>query len=623
VAGAVYANRIARWNRTQWTPLGDGLNAAGKALVVHEGEVVVAGEFTAAGTTISNGIASWDGANWAAFGPGTPDGGILSLAVHGGQLIAAGRFEEIGLEQIPYLAVWDGFAWGPLGAPQIGAVEEMITIDDSLFVYAGRPAEPGGLYDEVEIRRWDGVSWMNLLSETELGTAAFTIWQGDFTVFVAVDHMFALGARWTGLDWDLIRGPGIDDDIRAMAVYQGDLIVGGSFEQVGSIGAAAIARWNGATWSPLGAGIDGEVFALYADGADLYVGGSFAQAGGVPASAAARWDGANWHALGSGLTGDSPRVNAIEKHDGEMIFGGSFEAAGGVAAHDIARWNGATWDSVGSVTEFYGVFSLLSTPGGLVAGTAHYDSPVFLWDGGSWLDLGFYTADFFQSAIVHAITVFEDEFGWVNLGGSFDGGSCDSETPVVNSLVIHDGELVAGGGFGLDGVSGEVNIASWDGMSWSPIGGGVSESETCGSDGGIHCLAGWGPRLAVGGDFGLAGEAVSHHLAVWDCSPLTGIGGTDPAAVVSGLLPGIPNPFVDATSIRFRITETAPVDLVVYDVQGRRVRALRSKEKHAAGLHVVSWHGRDDSGRIVSPGVYFVRLRAGETTEIRKVTRLR
>jgi hypothetical protein len=166
-----------------------------------------------------------------------------------------------------------------------------------------------------------------------------------------------------------------------------------------------------------------------------------------------------------------------------------------------------------------------------------------------------------------------------------------------------------------------VNIASWNGMSWTPIGGGVSESETCGSDGGIHCLAGWGSRLAVGGDFGLAGETVSHHLAVWDCSPLTGIGGTGFA--VSGLLPGIPNPFVDATSIRFRLTETAPVDLVVYDVQGRRVRALRSKERHTAGLHVVSWHGRDDSGRIVSPGVYFVRLRAGETTETRKVTRLR
>ena len=36
---------------------------------------------------------------------------------------------------------------------------------------------------------------------------------------------------------------------------------------------------------------------------ELIVGGSFVETGGVPANSIARWDGSNWHAMGSGMNG--------------------------------------------------------------------------------------------------------------------------------------------------------------------------------------------------------------------------------------------------------------------------------------------------------------------------------
>ena len=47
----------------------------------------------------------------------------------------------------------------------------------------------------------------------------------------------------------------------------------------------------------------------------------------------------------------------------------------------------------------------------------------------------------------------------------------------------------------------------------------------------------------------------------------------------------------------------------VYDLSGRVVRALQ-RGKLAAGSHRFDWNGRDEQGRKVPAGVYFVRLEA-------------
>jgi len=68
-----------------------------------------------------------------------------------------------------------------------------------------------------------------------------------------------------------------------------------------------------------------------------------------------------------------------------------------------------------------------------------------------------------------------------------------------------------------------------------------------------------------------------------------------------------PNPFNPATNIEFELPARASVEVVVYDVSGRRVRKLLH-EWRSGGQHRVTWDGRDDAGLPVSRGVYLCRF---------------
>lgn len=84
-----------------------------------------------------------------------------------------------------------------------------------------------------------------------------------------------------------------------------------------------------------------------------------------------------------------------------------------------------------------------------------------------------------------------------------------------------------------------------------------------------------------------------------------------------------PNPFNPSTRIRFALARPADVALVVFDLQGRRIRTL-FEQRMPAGVDEVIWDGRDDSGRAVSSGVYFVRMQIdGALTQTRKMNLVR
>ncbi len=72
----------------------------------------------------------------------------------------------------------------------------------------------------------------------------------------------------------------------------------------------------------------------------------------------------------------------------------------------------------------------------------------------------------------------------------------------------------------------------------------------------------------------------------------------------------VPNPFNPETALKYSLDRGGDVELVVFDVAGRRVRTLVA-EPQAAGPHAATWHGVDDRGRTVPAGVYFARLRTG------------
>jgi len=83
-----------------------------------------------------------------------------------------------------------------------------------------------------------------------------------------------------------------------------------------------------------------------------------------------------------------------------------------------------------------------------------------------------------------------------------------------------------------------------------------------------------------------------------------------------------PNPFNPATRLRFEVGAHADVKLIIYDILGRQVRTA-AKGSYAPGRHVVNWDGRDESGSLVSTGIYIYRLKAGDFVDHKKMILIR
>ena len=79
-----------------------------------------------------------------------------------------------------------------------------------------------------------------------------------------------------------------------------------------------------------------------------------------------------------------------------------------------------------------------------------------------------------------------------------------------------------------------------------------------------------------------------------------------------------PNPFNMSVTIPFSLPEAARVEVSIYSITGQRVRVLQA-DRLPAGSHALRWDGRDDSGTVVSSGLYIVRVAGGGKIAMRKV----
>ena len=93
-------------------------------------------------------------------------------------------------------------------------------------------------------------------------------------------------------------------------------------------------------------------------------------------------------------------------------------------------------------------------------------------------------------------------------------------------------------------------------------------------------------------------------------------------APVGAALRAYPNPFNPLTNISFKVERDARVSLRIYDVHGRLVRTLID-ELMAAGPKRLTWDGRDDLGRSMASGAYYLRLQGGGTQVSRTINLLK
>ena len=78
-----------------------------------------------------------------------------------------------------------------------------------------------------------------------------------------------------------------------------------------------------------------------------------------------------------------------------------------------------------------------------------------------------------------------------------------------------------------------------------------------------------------------------------------------------------PNPFNPVTNIRYQLPVTGKVKLQIFDLSGRLVQTLVDENK-PAGHYSAVWNAQN-----VSSGIYFIRLRAGDFSAVKKCVKLK
>ena len=83
-----------------------------------------------------------------------------------------------------------------------------------------------------------------------------------------------------------------------------------------------------------------------------------------------------------------------------------------------------------------------------------------------------------------------------------------------------------------------------------------------------------------------------------------------------------PNPFNPTTTIDYALRENGNVSIIVYDLMGRIVRELVNEFQFADGgiTHSVVWNGADNSGNMVSSGIYIYRMISNDFTKSHRIT---
>ncbi|MBE1488045.1 hypothetical protein [Plantactinospora soyae] len=349
--------------------------------------LIVGGIFGATGAGTANNIARLNGSTWSSFtGPGGTgaDSQVAVLGVFDGDLIAGGSFMYAGGNLVRGIARWDGTDWLPLtGSSGTGVMTMPFDFVASLAVYNGDLIVGGqflraGSVPVNHVARWDGAEWYPLTGPSGTGVdyAAvrdLAIYGGALIVGGGFTQAGGIPAsriaRWNGSTWSTL-GAGLGTtqvtaDVAALTIYNGALIAAGYFDDAAGVTANHVARWNGTAWSvltgPSGTGTSDPVRDVTVYNGALIVAGHFTHAGGLPVNYIARWNGSAWSGLtGPSGTGTNSTVYTVTVRSGALIVGGDFSQAGGVSAGYLGRWNGTAWSAVSATGPNGPVFALLS-----------------------------------------------------------------------------------------------------------------------------------------------------------------------------------------------------------------------------------------------------------------------
>jgi hypothetical protein len=326
------------------------------------------------------------------------------------------------------------------------------------------------------------------------------------------------------------------------------------------------------------------------NGSTLYAGGSFNSIGGVVRNNLASVD-----AETGTVTSWDPKSNrsvfAIAKGQNTIFVGGIFDRMGGggpggqdrhcLAAFDEASGELKPWDPGAE----YWVNALA------VAGNTVFAGGLFTVLAGTPRN---------NVAAIDAATGAATAWN----------PNADAE---VSALALSGSDLYVGGRFGtIDGLA-RRSIAVVDTGS-----GHASNKWNAHGDRIVLTLLAGDKMLYAGGIFGSMGRLPTANVAAIQLEHVQLPKNPFGLENLIALAPISPNPVQHSATIHFETSRAVPVSLAIYDLQGRQVASILNHALSPPGFHTVSI-----SADGLRPGCYLCRLRAENTTAVRRFVVLR
>lgn len=308
-----------------WITLHGGTDGyVDELLRLSNGDLIIAGQFTHAGSTVTQDVARWNGTAYEVMGV-IPEGQVNASIEFDGDIYLAGSFNA-GLVD---LLKWNNGTW------------------EESAVFSSKYAEITALHEH------DGVLYA----------------AGSRSGFAGVDHSVQ---RLSNGTWNLV-GQVLNGEILALETFDGVLVAGGAFTDIFLSEDSTIKRvatLNGDFWQTIGDGLDGTVHDLLVVDDVLYAGGDMTWYTNTYFGLSGfHSDALIWTPLMPNIgnyiiaTDYVAHVNKLLEHNGKLYLGGDFDVFFGMTyGSGLAVFNGEP-DDVRPYAAFSGPVSDLDLLG--------------------------------------------------------------------------------------------------------------------------------------------------------------------------------------------------------------------------------------------------------------------
>lgn len=630
-AGPVVANHVVRYDSLTgaFTPLGSGLDGDVFALAFADGKLYIGGRFSAACANAQcttklpangiNRIAVWDGSSFSPLGNGF-NLDVLAIAVASNGVYAGGGFNQlcanadcsavVPANGVNKVAFYNGATWVPLGKGLNGIVFAAAIVGSIPYF--------GGNFDRAcsndtcgaalpaaglnNIAAFNGGNFQPL--DNGLNNVVFALAVSGISLVVggnftrtcsnpacAPDPPSGVNriALYVGGSWVPVDA-GLNAVVRGLAVSGSTIYAIGDFTRscaTGSLNCAVLApanglnrvgSFNGSAWSPMSFGLKTEVvqFAntVAVAGNRVVAGGSFhtkcadvdCTFGNVGTENAAIFAGGSWSGLFQTSNSTNGPVEALLVNGDDIYVAGLFFTVQGNRANNIAKYTPATNTWTRLDRGLNGIVRALAMSGTKVIAGGNFDrvcsasdcsttvaangvNHVVVWDGTSWAPLGQGLNDAVYALAVIGTSVYaggnftkrctamdcgtSTQTG-VNYVARFDGTNwvplVDGLAFPVYALATDGAKLFAGGSFRQicsnpvcttlgPPNSGYNRVAVFNGSGWAPLANGLSDT--------VYSLAVSGATVYAGGQF-------SRSCSNGDCTTVDPAAGLNNVAMYNG-----------------------------------------------------------------------------------------